>query len=118
MWAIDPRFFSAEYSGLIAAPGTPKAQTTPSFSRICTAASIARIFAILRLAPMISAIEQSSGEATCLLNGRDFISRIVGHSLQKRGRSGVWTRREVGNFDLSPCNVYANLAVSTRSVRR
>src|SRR5580692_9741194 len=54
MWAIEPHFFSAEYSGLIAAPGTPKAQTTPSRSRICTAASIARIFAILRSGPMIS----------------------------------------------------------------
>jgi hypothetical protein len=50
IWAIEPRFFSAEYSGLIAAPGTPKAQTTPSLSRIRTAASIARIFAISRSA--------------------------------------------------------------------
>src|SRR5882762_820505 len=49
-WLIEPRFFSAEYSGLIAAPGTPKAQVTPSFSRIRTAASIARILAISRLA--------------------------------------------------------------------
>src|SRR5882757_6483239 len=47
MWLIEPRFFRAEYSGLIAAPGTPNAQTTPSLSRIRTAASIARIFAIL-----------------------------------------------------------------------
>jgi hypothetical protein len=46
MWLMELRFFRAEYSGLIAAPGTPKAQTTPSFSRIRTAASIARIFAI------------------------------------------------------------------------
>jgi hypothetical protein len=46
MCLIDPRFFKAEYSGLIAAPGTPKAQTTPSFSKIRTAASIARIFDI------------------------------------------------------------------------
>jgi len=29
MWLIEPRFFRAEYSGLIAAPGTPNAQTTP-----------------------------------------------------------------------------------------
>jgi hypothetical protein len=50
IWLIEPRFFSADYSGLIAAPGTPNAQTTPSFSRIRTAASIARIFAIVRLA--------------------------------------------------------------------
>src|SRR4029077_10630916 len=41
MWLIEPRFFRAEYSGLIAAPGTPKAQVTPSFSRTRTAASIA-----------------------------------------------------------------------------
>jgi hypothetical protein len=34
---------------LIAAPGTPNAQTTPSLSRILTAASIARIFAMSRL---------------------------------------------------------------------
>src|ERR1700674_4587872 len=46
IWVIDPRFFNAAYKGLIAAPGTPKAQTTPSFSRTRTAASIARIFAI------------------------------------------------------------------------
>jgi len=46
MCLIEPRLCKAEYSGLIAAPGTPKAQTTPSFSRIRTAASIARIFAI------------------------------------------------------------------------
>src|SRR3954451_14648154 len=50
MWPIEPRFFSAEYSGLIAAPGTPKATVTPSFSKIRTAASIARIFAMSRLA--------------------------------------------------------------------
>src|SRR6266702_495342 len=46
IWLIEPRFFSAEYSGLIAAPGTPNAQVTPSFSRTRTAASIARIFAM------------------------------------------------------------------------
>src|SRR5712664_3257145 len=46
MWLIEPRFFKAEYSGLIAAPGTPNAQVTPSFSRTRTAASIARIFAM------------------------------------------------------------------------
>jgi hypothetical protein len=50
MWPIEPRLFSAEYNGLIAAPGTPKAIVTPSFSRIRTAASIARIFAMSRLA--------------------------------------------------------------------
>src|SRR6478735_3887404 len=50
MWPIEPRFFSAEYNGLIAAPGTPKAMVTPSFSRIRTAASIARILAMARLA--------------------------------------------------------------------
>jgi hypothetical protein len=53
MWLIEPRIFKAEYSGLIAAPGTPNAQTTPSFSRIRTAASIARIFAISRLADVV-----------------------------------------------------------------
>jgi hypothetical protein len=46
MWRIEPRFFIAEYSGLIAAPGTPKAQLMPSFSRIRTAASTARILAM------------------------------------------------------------------------
>jgi hypothetical protein len=45
MWLIEPRRFRAEYSGLIAAPGTPNAQTTPSLSRTRTAASIARILA-------------------------------------------------------------------------
>src|SRR5713226_1558244 len=52
MWLIEPRFFKAEYSGLIAAPGTPNAQVTPSLSRTRTAASIARIFAIVT-APLI-----------------------------------------------------------------
>src|ERR1700744_3018079 len=48
MWRMESRAFSAEYSGLIAAPGTPKAQGTPSFSRIRTAASMARIFGMGR----------------------------------------------------------------------
>src|SRR3954469_25563982 len=84
MWLIEPRRFSAEYSGLIAAPGTPKAVTTPSFSRIRTAASIARIFAISNLArpccpgPIITA-------ATCDLNDDAFVSRDVGGT----GKSAV-----------------------------
>ena len=45
--ALLKQNFNAEYNGLIAAPGTPNAQTTPSFSRIRTAASIARIFAMV-----------------------------------------------------------------------
>ena len=39
-----PRALSAEYSGLMAAPGTPNAVVTPSRSSTWTAASIARIF--------------------------------------------------------------------------
>src|SRR4051812_30702812 len=50
IWRMEPRSFRAEDSGLIAAPGTPKAVGTPSFSRIRTAASMARIFAISDLA--------------------------------------------------------------------
>jgi len=38
-----PRALSAEYSGLIAAPGTPNATVTPSRSSTRTAASIALI---------------------------------------------------------------------------
>jgi hypothetical protein len=68
---IEPRFFSAEYKGLIAAPGTPKAQTTPSRSRIRTAASIARIFAIC--IPLFVAV-RSSGGMTRHLNRLEFIS--------------------------------------------
>jgi hypothetical protein len=73
MWLIEPRFFSAEYSGLIAAPGTPKAQVTPSFSRIRTAASIARILAILHSllisCAVIIMVETSD------LNRIEFVSR-------------------------------------------
>ena len=41
-----PRAFSAAYSGLIAAPGTPNATLTPSRSSTRTAASIAFIRAM------------------------------------------------------------------------
>ena len=44
-----PRAFSAEYSGLIAAPGTPNAVVTPSRSSTCTAASMALILGITLL---------------------------------------------------------------------
>src|SRR3954452_10421821 len=44
-----PRAFSAEYSGLMAAPGTPNAVVTPSRSSTCTAASIALILDIVLL---------------------------------------------------------------------
>lgn len=40
-------FFSAAYSGLMAAPGMPKAVSTPSRRITNTAASIARILAIV-----------------------------------------------------------------------
>jgi hypothetical protein len=61
---------------LIAAPGTPKAQTTPSFSRIRTAASIARIFAISH--PLVcfrsgTIIRRWTGN----LNGIEFLSHLV-----------------------------------------
>ena len=45
-----PCLRSAEYSGLIAAPGTPNACEMPSFSRTQTAAWIADILAMV-LAP-------------------------------------------------------------------
>ena len=44
-----PRAFSAEYSGLIAAPGTPNAMVTPSRSSTRTAASIALILGMVVL---------------------------------------------------------------------
>jgi hypothetical protein len=61
---------------LIAAPGTPKAHTTPSFSRIRTAASIARIFAISH--PIVyfgsgAIIGRRTGD----LNGIEFLSHQV-----------------------------------------
>src|SRR6476660_9760543 len=59
---IEPRSFSAEYSGLIAAPGTPNAQTTPSFSRIRTAASIARIFAMAQPFVGVAVSDDRAGE--------------------------------------------------------
>src|SRR3954451_16575051 len=80
MWLIEPRFFSAEYSGLIAAPGTPNAQTTPSFSRIRTAASIARILAILH-SSLISSVVIIIGEASDL-NEIEFVSRDVEWSVK------------------------------------
>ena len=43
---MDSRSRSAAYSGLIAAPGTPKACVMPSFSITSTAAIAAFIFAI------------------------------------------------------------------------
>src|SRR6059058_3733083 len=47
--AMEPRSRSAAYSGLIAAPGAPKAWLTPSFSRTSTAAMQAFIIAIANL---------------------------------------------------------------------
>jgi hypothetical protein len=85
MCRIEPRFLNAEYRGLIAAPGTPNAQTTPSFSRIRTAASIARIFAISHpLACFRSGtiIRRWSGD----LNGIEFLSHQV-ERLAKSPRS-------------------------------
>jgi hypothetical protein len=46
MWAMLWRSRSCAYSGLIAAPGTPKACVTPSFSITSTAAIAAFIFAM------------------------------------------------------------------------
>src|SRR5205085_8863166 len=43
MWVMLPRALSAEYKGLMAAPGTPNAVVTPSRSSTCTAASMALI---------------------------------------------------------------------------
>src|ERR1700754_868825 len=88
MWLIEPRFFRAEYSGLIAAPGTPKAQTTPSFSRIRTAASIARILAILH-SPLISSGVIIGGE-TSDLNGIGFVSRDAERSAKNGAISVGW----------------------------
>ena len=50
----------AAYSGLIAAPGTPNACVTPSFSMIATAASAAVIRAIVALLVVDSARPESS----------------------------------------------------------
>jgi len=46
IWPMPPCAFNAAYSGLMAAPGTPNATLTPSFSSTLTAASIAFILAI------------------------------------------------------------------------
>ena len=89
MCPIEPRFFSAEYNGLIAAPGTPKAMVTPSFSRIRTAASIARIFAMSRLAKVL-ALAAIFAVAGGDLNAGDFISRGVEGSGEKCDDSGTW----------------------------
>src|ERR1700754_4349246 len=89
IWPIEPRFFSAEYNGLIAAPGTPKAMLTPSFSKIRTAASIARIFAMSRLAKVL-ALAAIFAVAGGDLNAGDFISRGVEGSGEKCDDSGTW----------------------------
>src|SRR5438477_13131689 len=67
MCAMLPRAFSAEYSGLMAAPGTPNATVTPSRSSTCTAASIALILDI------------------CLL-----LLECVGDALRRRGSGNQW----------------------------
>src|SRR6202790_117079 len=85
MWLIEPRFFKAEYSGLIAAPGTPNAQTTPSFSRIRTAASIARIFAISQPVHLCW-LQAIITRPTLDLNEIDFISR--GMALRRISHAG------------------------------
>src|SRR5918998_2326099 len=50
-WEMVPCSRSAAYSGLIAAPGTPKACVTPSRSRICTAAEMALMRGMDLLSP-------------------------------------------------------------------
>jgi hypothetical protein len=55
-----PRSRSAAYNGLIAAPGTPKACDTPSFSITSTAAMMAFIFAI-----EVSSNECRDARASC-----------------------------------------------------
>src|SRR5699024_323364 len=47
VWRIPPWALIAEYSGLIAAPGRPKVSVAPSFSRMSTTASTARIRVIV-----------------------------------------------------------------------
>src|SRR5215204_5118938 len=91
MCPIEPRFFSAEYNGLIAAPGTPKAVVTPSFSRILTAASIARIFAMSRLAQECWAPAAIFATAARDLNRLAFVSRDVEGSLKNHAGSCGWT---------------------------
>src|SRR6478609_8744063 len=49
MCVMLPRARNAEYSGFMAAPGTPNAVVTPSRSSTCTAASIALILDIVLL---------------------------------------------------------------------
>src|SRR6266702_1060037 len=90
MWPIELRFFIAEYNGLIAAPGTPKAQVMPSLSRIRTAASIARIFAMSR--PRIDRVGLDAIFAITArdLNDAAFVSRDVEWSGKKDARSGGW----------------------------
>src|SRR5665213_3228673 len=65
MWLMPPALRIAAYSGLIAAPGTPKAVFTPSFSMTCTAASMAFIFDILVLRVMMETPAQ--GPRPCSL---------------------------------------------------
>src|SRR4051812_36786012 len=86
MCLIEPRFFRAEYSGLIAAPGTPNAQTTPSLSSTRTAASIARIFAISHLDHVVSgaSVARRAGD----LNPVRLIFHDVGWPAETAGISG------------------------------
>src|SRR5439155_25237387 len=78
MCVMLPRAFNAEYSGLIAAPGTPNAWVTPSRSSTRTAASIALILDIVLLLLRFS-IDRSS----C------FLDSLRGRGHQRRKVFGV-----------------------------
>ena len=56
---MPPIFFSAAYMGLIAAPGTPNAVSTPSRRITSTAASIALILAIVLFLVLILIVYKS-----------------------------------------------------------
>ncbi|MCY1177214.1 hypothetical protein D9M73_175140 [compost metagenome] len=56
---MPPTFFSAAYMGLMAAPGTPNAVSTPSRRITSTAASIALILAIFCSSVLILIVYKS-----------------------------------------------------------
>src|SRR6266436_4357923 len=96
-WLIEPRFFKAEYNGLIAAPGTPNAQVTPSFSRTRTAASIARIFAMGQ--PLVCVNAERSSCLRRSISTRSILFPALWHSAGIRAPVQVisgkkkWNRR-------------------------
>src|SRR4249920_534870 len=92
---IVPSLRIAAYSGLIAAPGRPNAWVAPSFSRISTAASIARIvvmsvvLAAGRSPGQLLDEEQEGGVVeTAVTSGAGRADELGGEGAERDGHAG------------------------------